>query len=101
MARRSLKVRVRPGWDRQTQFGLVDGQIVRRRWRILQSAGPEAASFAPMPPWVHTPDQFVEWLFLRLAAGEMRQYFPDLALIARRSCDLELLRFARHHLARQ
>jgi hypothetical protein len=33
----------------------------------------------------------------RLSPGAVRRYFDDLELIAKQTCDLELLRLARHY----
>ena len=88
----------RPGWDRQTSASPAATLIGQRRWRILQNAQPLFQPAEPVPPWIHTPEQFVDWLAVRLAPTELREYFRDLEDIARQSCDLELLRFARRYL---
>ncbi len=96
--RRSLGTPARPGWERQGSIGAVEAQIGQRRWRILQGARPRGAPLEPVPPWIRTPEQFVDWLALRLGRSDLRNYFRDLESIARQSCDLELLRFARRYL---
>jgi hypothetical protein len=50
-----------------------------------------------VPQWVRTPDQFIDWLSARLTAAAMRTYLADLELIAKQTCDLELLRLARSY----
>lgn len=99
MVRAVRRSRVRPGWERQDEAGRPQADLSRRRWRILHGARPPSALLEPAPPWVHTPDQFVEWLSLSLAAPDLRRYFAEIEIIARRSCDLELLRFSRHYQA--
>ncbi|HUB94675.1 MAG TPA: hypothetical protein VL993_02085 [Stellaceae bacterium] len=72
----------------------------RRRWRILQSALPEHTPAEPVPLWIRTPEQFVDWLSARVRPNDLRAYFLALDEIARQSCDLDLLRFARSYLGR-
>ncbi len=50
-----------------------------------------------LPVWIKTPDQFIDWLTSRLSAAAIRGYFTDLELIAKQTCDLEMLRFARQN----
>ncbi len=72
----------------------VETLIGQRRWRILQNAQPLFAPAEPVPAWIRTPEQFVEWLSMRARARRnCAAYFRDLEEIARQSCDLELLRF--------
>jgi len=98
MIRRSSTAPGRPGWDRQTSATAAASFIGQRRWRILQNARPLLRTAEPIPPWIHTPEQFIDWLAVRLAPTELREYFRDIEDIARQSCDLELLRFARRYL---
>jgi hypothetical protein len=100
MARTTSKAHVWPGWDRDADTTQSDAQLSGRRWRILQAVRPPATLLLTVPPWIHTPDQYIEWLALRLLPAQLLGYFRDLDAIARRSCDLELLRLARRHLAR-
>ena len=96
---RSLPLgRARPGWDRLPTASPVETLIGQRRWRILQNAQPMFTPTEPAPSWIRTPEQFVEWLAIRLTPTELRSYFQDLEEIARQSCDLELLRFTRRYL---
>jgi hypothetical protein len=53
----------------------------------------------PMTHWIKTPEDFVHWLASQLNLSELHTYFRDLEAIAKMSCDLELLRFARRYLA--
>jgi hypothetical protein len=94
----SLAPAARPGWERQDTSGSAAGVMGRRRWRILQAARPVEAD--PVPHWIRTPEQFADWLAARLDSRVLRGYFLDLEEIARQSCDLELLRFARIYLGR-
>jgi hypothetical protein len=100
MIRPSIGLRPRPGWDRQPSAGAVETLIGQRRWRILQNAQPLFEPAEAVPHWIRTPEQFVDWLSLRVGPVELRAYFHDLEEIARQSCDLELLRFARRYLGR-
>ena len=70
----------------------------RRRWRILHNAEPRIEPPSPTPNWIKTPEDFVCWLASRLSFNELYTYFRDLEVIAKMSCDLELLRFARRYL---
>jgi hypothetical protein len=88
----------RPGWDRHDPGSAATAMIGRRRWRILVNAQPLPEPTVPV--WIKTPEQFVDWLALRLRPGELRAYFRDLETIAREVCDLELFRFARRYLGR-
>jgi hypothetical protein len=81
-------------------IGAEAGVMGRRRWRILQAAQPMGAVSEPVPRWIRTPEQFADWLAVRLDARAFRAYFLDLEEIARHACDLELLRFARRYLGR-
>jgi hypothetical protein len=87
----------RPGWDRLGASGTAESLIAARRWRILEQAQPAAGR---VPLTFRTPEQFVDWLSLRLRPGELRAYFRELETIAREICDLELYRFARRYLGR-
>ena len=98
MTRPSPLARPRPGWDRLPTASPVETLIGQRRWRILQNAQPLFTPVEPVPHWIRAPEQFVEWLSMRLTPSELRDYFRDLEDIARQSCDLELLRFARRYL---
>ena len=100
MIRPSASLRPRPGWDRQPSIGTVDTLIGQRRWRVLQNAQPLFEPAETAPNWIRTPEQYVDWLSLRVGPRELRAYFHDLEEIARQSCDLELLRFARRYLGR-
>ena len=102
MKRTSLGIAsARPGWERLEPAGTRAGVMGRRRWRILQSAQPVSAGSEPVPHWISAPEQFADWLAVRLDANALRAYFLDLEEMRRReSCDLELLRFARAYLGR-
>jgi hypothetical protein len=87
----------RPGWtagagDDATEI------LAQRRWRIMQSVLPFDNSLTPLPTWVRTPDQFVGWLSCRVEHVALRAYFREVQTIAKQTCDLELLRFARKYL---
>ena len=101
MVRSTASARVRPGWDRQPSASPVETLIGQRRWRILQNAQPLFTPVEPLPLWIKRPEQFVDWLSVRLSPSELRDYFRDLEAIARQNCDLELLRFARRYLGRK
>ena len=100
MVRQSSGARPRPGWDRVASASRIETLIGQRRWRILINAQPPFYPAEPVPVWIKTPEQFVDWLSIRLTPSELRTYFVDLEVIARQSCDLELLRFARRYLGR-
>jgi len=100
MIRSSTGFRSRPGWDRVPSPSPLETMIGQRRWRILQNAQPRLQPAEAVPNWIRTPEQFVDWLSLRVGARELRAYFVDLEDIARQSCDLEILRFARRYLGR-
>ena len=97
MIRRNFSARARPGWERHPTESALETLIGQRRWRILQNAQPALTPPETVPPWVRTPEQFIDWLAVRLEPAELRAYFRDLEEIARQSCDLELLRFARRY----
>jgi hypothetical protein len=100
MIKSSTGFRLRPGWDRLPSPNPVETLIGQRRWRILQTAQPLFEPAEALPQWIRTPEQFVDWLSLRVGPRELRAYFMDLEEIGRQSCDLELLRFARQFLGR-
>ena len=85
----------RPGWDRYGAGVAAYRLMAERRWRILEAVHPPGDR---VPIFIRTPEQFVEWLALRLRPAELRAYFRDLEAVARDTCDLELLRFARRYL---
>lgn len=87
-----------PGWMlvRDDDEG-PEARLPRQRWRMLHDTRPHMAPTGPMPRWIETPDDFVYWLAAYLTATELHAYFRDLEAAARRSCDLELLRFARRY----
>jgi len=90
---------IRPGWALEPDLHPKDEQLRRRRWRVLRAALPPGRGLDQLPGEVKTPDQFIDWLVSRLSAAAVRSYFEDLELIAKQTCDLELLRFARHYMA--
>lgn len=98
MSRNPTGARSRPGWAIASDDSLA-GQLPRRRWRILHNAKPHTEPVGPTPNWIKTPEDFVRWLASRLSLNELYTYFRDLEAIAKMSCDLELLRFARRYLA--
>jgi hypothetical protein len=100
MLRSSTGFRPRPGWDRLASTSPVEALMGQRRWRILQNAQPVFQPAEAVPGWIRTPEQFVDWLSLRVGPRELRAYFMDVEEIARQSCDLELLRFVRRYLGR-
>jgi hypothetical protein len=87
----------RPGWILEPDLDPVDEQVRLRRWRVLRAALPPGRGLEAVPQWVRTPDQFVDWLTSRLNTVAIRGYFADLELIAKQTCDLELLRLARSY----
>jgi hypothetical protein len=86
-----------PGWELEPDLGSLESQLRRRRWRVLRAALPPGPGLDPVPGWIKSPDQFIEWLAHRLNPAAVRRYFIELELIAKQTCDLELLRLARHH----
>jgi hypothetical protein len=98
MIRNPAGAQARPGWAIVLDDS-VEAQLPRRRWRILHNAKPRMEPAGPMPNWIKTPEDFVRWLANRLSLNELYTYFRDLEAIAKMSCDLELLRFARRYLA--
>ena len=94
MAQRS-EARNRPGWALEPNLDPVTELVRRRRWRVLRAALPHGRGLDPIPAGVKTPEEFVEWLLVRLSPMAAKAYFEDLELIAKQTCDLELLRFAR------
>lgn len=88
----------RPGWLLEPDLDPVDEQVRRRRWRVLRAALPRGRNVEGVPQWVRTPDQFIDWLSVRVSTAAMRAYLADLELIAKQTCDLELLRLARSYL---
>lgn len=88
----------RPGWTMPPDCDSIEAHLPRRRWRILHAAKPGMEPLAPMPNWVRTPEDFVRWLASRLSLNDLFAYFRNLEAIAKLSCDLELLRFARRYL---
>jgi hypothetical protein len=97
MIRNPAGAQPRPGWAIASDDS-VEAQLPRRRWRILHNAKPRMEPVGPMPNWIKTPEDFVRWLASRLSLNELYTYFRDLEAIAKMSCDLELLRFARRYL---
>ncbi|HZT51727.1 MAG TPA: hypothetical protein VFA22_07335 [Stellaceae bacterium] len=95
------EAQVRPGWTLEPDLNPLDEQLRRRRWRVLRAALPPSRGLDPMPPWVKTPDQFIDWIAGRLSSAAIRGYFADLELIAKQTCDLELLRLARSYQRRR
>lgn len=96
MAGRS-SAQIRPGWALEPDLHPIEQQLRRRRWRVLRAALPPGRGLDQCPSSVTTPDQFIDWLMSRLSAAAARNYFDDLELIAKQTCDLELLRLARHY----
>ena len=90
-------VQVRPGWSLEPDLDPLDEQLRRRRWRVLRAALPPSRGLDAVPHWVKTPDQFIDWITGRLSAVAIKGYFADLELIAKQTCDLELLRLARSY----
>ena len=99
MAARSAQIR--PGWELEPDLDPVNERVRRRRWRVLRAALPPGPGLAQLPDWVKSPDQFIDWMTSVLSPRAFRAYLDDLELIARQTCDLELLRFARHHRAQR
>lgn len=98
MDRPDNTVRNRSEAMRDAQREAIDKELRRRRWRSLQSAAqPHERSLDQVPAWVKTPEQFVGWLATRLTPADLRTYFRDLEVHAKRGCDLEMLRFARKY----
>ena len=91
----------RAGWTLEADLDPIDEQLRRRRWRILRVALPQGLGLEPIPAWVSTPEQFIGWLIGRLTPQALRNYFEDLEEIAKQTCDLELLRFARKYVRRR
>jgi hypothetical protein len=97
MVGRSSGAQSRPGWVLEPDLDPVDEQLRRRRWRILRAVLPMGHGLDPLPTWVKRPEQFVGWLIGRLTPQGLRSYFQELELIAKQTCDLELLRLARRY----
>ncbi|HXQ50479.1 MAG TPA: hypothetical protein VN802_05255 [Stellaceae bacterium] len=89
----------RPGWALEPDLHPVDEHLRRRSWRVLRAALPSGRGLDPLPGWVTCPDDFIDWLTNRVSTAAVRGYFEHLELIAKQICDLELLRFVRHHKA--
>ncbi|HUK59258.1 MAG TPA: hypothetical protein VLV50_08510 [Stellaceae bacterium] len=86
---------IRPGWALEPDLDPVEEQLRRRRWRVLRAALPQGRGVDHPPAWARTPEQFIDWLAARLAPQALQGYFEDLEILAKQTCDLELLRFAR------
>ena len=91
----------RAGWTLEADLDPIDEQLRRRRWRILRVALPHGQGLEAVPAWINTPEQFIGWLIGRLSPQSLRNYFEDLEQIAKQTCDLELLRFARKYVRRR
>jgi hypothetical protein len=76
----------------------IDAGLRRRRWRILREVIPSRTRSDPMPLWVSTPTDFLGWPLVKLSANELQDYFQELERLAKKYCDLELLRLARMYL---
>jgi hypothetical protein len=100
MVGRNVEAARRPGWTLEDDLDPIDEQLRRRRWRILRVALPHGYGLEAVPSWIHTPEQFIGWLVGRVTPRALRSYFEDLEAIAKQTCDLELLRFARKYLRR-
>jgi hypothetical protein len=87
----------RPGWALEPDLEPSDELLRLRRWRILRSHMPNDGTPVALPSWVQTPEQFVGWLATRLTAADLRAYFRELEDVAKRTYDLEMLRFARRY----
>jgi hypothetical protein len=90
------EARSRPGWALDPGLGPVEELVRRRRWRVLRAALPQGRGLDRTPSWVTTPEEFIDWLIGELSPNAVRGYFQDIELIAKQTCDLELLRFARN-----
>ncbi len=101
MIGRNSEASRRAGWTLESDLDPIDDQLRRRRWRILRVALPRGHGLEPVPAWINTPEQFVGWLLGSLSPAVLRNYFEDLEEIAKQTCDLELLRFARKYLCRR
>ena len=100
MVRRTTHALARPGWTPVSNMAAEDtGSVLsQRRWRIMLSALPFDSALDPLPAWVRTPDQFVGWLSCRIDQPGLRGYFLEIQTIAKQTCDLELLRFAKKYI---
>lgn len=72
-------------------------EINRRRMRLVREALPPRAA-SVVPPATIPADAVLAWLWQRLEPAELYEYFHELAAIARRDGDLELLHLAEHRL---
>ena len=89
----------RPGWTSEADTDSGNALLSQRRWRIMESLLPFDSALNPLPAWVRTPEQFVGWMSCRTDIASLRAYFHEIQAVAKQTCDLELLRFARKHLA--
>jgi hypothetical protein len=100
MVQSGKRARRRPDRAIAPDRDAVGERMRQRRWRILRAALPPGHGIDPLPLWVQTPQQFVDWVAGRLTPGGMRFYRAELEELARQTCDLELFRLARDHRGR-
>jgi hypothetical protein len=72
-------------------------QVAGRRWRILRAALPNSSQMGAQPPWVRSFDEFIWWVAGELSRDALNAYLGDLEIIAKKTCDLVLLRLARDY----
>ncbi|MGA2088770.1 MAG: hypothetical protein ABSG66_07615 [Stellaceae bacterium] len=89
----------RPGWASEADTDSGDTLMRHRRWRIMESLLPFDSTLDPLPAWVRTPEQFVGWMSCRIDTAGLKSYFREIQAVAKQTCDLELLRFARKYLS--
>jgi len=89
----------RPGWVSEANTDSGDMLMRHRRWRIMESLLPFDSTLDPLPAWVRTPEQFVGWMSCRIDTAGLKAYFREIQAVAKQTCDLELLRFARKYLS--
>jgi hypothetical protein len=72
-------------------------ELHRRRMRLVREALPPRAA-SVVPPATIPTDAVLAWLWQRLEPAELYEYFHELAAIARRDGDHELLHLAKQRL---
>ena len=87
----------RPGWIMPPDSNSPEAYLQRQRWEILDTAKPCREPLGATPEWVKSPHDYVRWLASVLSLNQLYAFFRDLETVAKTSCDLELLRFARRY----
>ena len=91
-------MRTEGAWVIEPDLDPIDARLRRGRWRILREVIPSRIRSETMPLWVSTPTDLIGWLLVKLTTDELQDYFQRLERLAKKHCDLELLRLARIYL---